>query len=79
MDLVTIEPYKGSRVRQVMQQDIQEAYLVRACLEEPAAQLAAPRFKGSVDRLRKEANAIHNAAHKKHVAEYAGHNIIVRL
>jgi DNA-binding GntR family transcriptional regulator len=41
IELVTTEPYKGSRVREVTQQDIREAYMVRASLEELAGQLAA--------------------------------------
>src|ERR1700749_5213568 len=39
MDLVTTEPYKGSRVREVTPQEIREAYVVRASLEELAARL----------------------------------------
>src|ERR1700723_3911970 len=45
LELVVTEPYKGSRVREVTPQDMREAYMVRAALEEMAGQLAAPRFK----------------------------------
>src|ERR1700761_5208333 len=46
MELVTTEPYKGSRVREVSANDVREAYVVRAALEELAGRLAAPHFKG---------------------------------
>src|ERR1700761_6732584 len=46
MDLVTTEPYKGSRVREVTPQEIRDAYVVRASLEELAGRLAAPHFRG---------------------------------
>ena len=75
MDLVATEPYKGSRVREVTAQDIREAYMVRASLEDLAGQLAAPHFKGSVVALREEAIAIRNAARKKSVELYAPHDI----
>src|SRR5271156_815289 len=45
LELIVTEPYKGSRVREVTPQDMREAYMVRAALEEMAGQLAAPRFK----------------------------------
>src|ERR1700761_3574077 len=45
LELIETEPYKGSRVREVTPQDIREAYMVRATLEELAGQLAAPHFK----------------------------------
>jgi hypothetical protein len=44
---------------------------VRATLEEIAGQLAAPRFKGSVDNLKTTAAAIRDAARKKNIAAYA--------
>lgn len=75
LELVVTEPYKGSHVREVTPQDIREAHLVRATLENLAGQLAAPRFQGDVDALRKAATAIRNAARKKDVAGYARHDI----
>ncbi len=50
LELVVTEPYKGTRVREVTPQDIREAYMVRAVLENLVGQLAAPHFEGSVDR-----------------------------
>ena len=75
MDLVATEPYKGSRVREVTPQDIQEAYMVRASLEDLAGQLAARHFKESVASLRQEATEIRNAARKKNVDLYVLHDI----
>ncbi len=75
MDLVTTEPYKGSRVREVTPKDIREAYVVRASLEELAARLAAPHFKGSVVTLRDEAAAIRAAARKKDIETYTLHDV----
>lgn len=74
IDLVTTEPYKGSRVRDVTAQDIREAYMVRASLEELAGQLAANFLKGKVDLLRKEAEAIRKAARQKDIDLYAKHD-----
>src|ERR1700744_1843219 len=70
LELVVTEPYKGSHVREVTPQDIREAYIVRAPLEQLAGQLAAPHFQGDVAALRKIATSILNAARKKDVAGY---------
>jgi DNA-binding GntR family transcriptional regulator len=75
LELVVTEPYKGSRVREVTAQDMREAYMVRAALEEMAGQLAAPHFKGSVGDLKKTAAAIRSAARKKDIEAYARHDI----
>jgi DNA-binding GntR family transcriptional regulator len=75
LELVVTEPYKGSRVREVTPQDMREAYMVRAALEEMAGQLAAPGFKGSVVNLKKAATAIRDAARKKDIAAYTRHDI----
>src|SRR5664279_3052332 len=44
--LVESQTYRGTRVRGVNAQEMREAYQVRSCLEELAAKLAAPSFKG---------------------------------
>jgi DNA-binding GntR family transcriptional regulator len=75
MDLITTEPYRGSRVREVTPKDIREAYVVRASLEELAGRLAAPHFKGSVVTLSDEAAAIRTAARKKDVGAYTLHDV----
>jgi len=75
MELVTTEPYKGSRVREVSANDVREAYVVRAALEELAGRLAAPHFKGNVARLREEATAIRAAARKNDLEAYTLHDV----
>jgi DNA-binding GntR family transcriptional regulator len=75
LELVVTEPYKGTRVREVTPQDIREAYMVRATLEELAGRLAAPHFEGSVATLKKAASAILVAAAKKDVTTYARHDM----
>jgi DNA-binding GntR family transcriptional regulator len=75
LELVVTEPYKGSYVREVTPQDIREAYMVRAALENLAGQLAAPHFKGSIEPLKKTAGAILDAARKKDVTGYTRHDI----
>jgi DNA-binding GntR family transcriptional regulator len=75
LELVVTEPYKGTRVRELTPQDIREAYLVRATLENLAGQLAAPHFAGSVDTLKKAATAIRDAAAKNDVSAYTRRNM----
>lgn len=71
LELIVTEPYKGSRVRQVTPQEIRDAYVVRAALEDLAGQLAAPHFKGSAVLLKKTAAAIREAARRQDIAAYA--------
>lgn len=75
MGIVTTEAYKGTRVREVTVEDVRDAYLVRASLEELAARLAAPLLKGNTQKLRKEAQAALNAAKRNQVLLYNQHNI----
>jgi DNA-binding GntR family transcriptional regulator len=75
LELIVTEPYKGSRVREVTLDDVREAYMVRAALENLAGQLAAPHFEGSTGTLKKIASAIREAARKKDIAAYARHDI----
>ncbi len=73
-DLVVTEPYKGTRVREVTPQDMCDAYMVRAPLEELAGQQAAKSLKGGLGELRKEAEAIRKAASQKNIELYAKHD-----
>src|ERR1700733_14673973 len=75
LELVVTEPYKGTRVREVTAQDIREAYMVRAVLEELAGQPAAAHFRGSIAPLKKAAAAILEAARAKDIATYARHDM----
>jgi DNA-binding GntR family transcriptional regulator len=70
LGLVVTEPYKGSRVREVSKEDIREAYVVRAALEDLAGVLAAPHFKDATKPLEKLAAEIQHAARRKDVSEY---------
>ncbi len=51
--LVESEPYRGTRVREVGEREMAEAYAVRAVLEQAAAEAAAPALKGNVERFRR--------------------------
>ncbi len=50
--LVESEPYRGTRVREVGEREMAEAYAVRAVLEQAAAETAAPVLKGNIGELR---------------------------
>jgi DNA-binding GntR family transcriptional regulator len=75
MDLVTTQPYKGSRMREVTAREIREAYAVRANLEEMAGRVAAAHLKGAVGQLQKEAAAIRKAARAGDIAGYTRHDM----
>ena len=68
--LVVTEPYKGSRVREVTKEDMREAYVVRAALEELAGALAGPGFKNKTTHLSRLAAAIRDAARQRNVSNY---------
>lgn len=72
--LVESEPYRGTRVRGVNEQEMREAYQVRAALEHLAAKLGAPKFKGNTHRLQTEVNALRSAARSRDSDAYARHN-----
>jgi DNA-binding GntR family transcriptional regulator len=59
---VESEPFRGSRVREVSQEELIEIYPVRAAIEEVAAREAASRLDGNVDALEAELDAMHDAA-----------------
>jgi DNA-binding GntR family transcriptional regulator len=70
LGLIVTEPYKGSRVREVSKEDIREAYVVRAALEELAGKLAAPTFQGATGVLEALASDIRKAAKARDIGEY---------
>ncbi|WP_260736015.1 GntR family transcriptional regulator [Tunturiibacter lichenicola] len=70
LGLVQTEPYKGSRVRQFSEKELEDAYVVRACLEELAGRLATPHLKSSTDALEKLAAQVLKAARKGDAALY---------
>lgn len=75
LGLIEQEPYKGTRVREITDREIEEAYLVRSVLEQLAAELAAPKLKGNVEALKKEADAFVAAAKKKDLKNYSAHDM----
>jgi DNA-binding GntR family transcriptional regulator len=75
-------PFKGSRVREVADEELLEIYPVRAALEELAAREAAVKLDGKVDALEAEFDAMHRAAdagdlHEQVVHDVAFHRLIV--
>lgn len=75
MRLVESEPYRGTRVREITPREMAEAYLVRAILEQRAAELAAPRLKGQTDALQGIVQQICDAAARGDIDTYAKHNL----
>lgn len=75
MRLVVTEPYKGTRVREVSNRELEESSQVRVALEELGAELAGPHMKGKVERLEIEARLFMKAAKDKDVRAYSQHDI----
>jgi DNA-binding GntR family transcriptional regulator len=57
LGFVVYEPYRGTRVRRITEEELAEIYPVRAALEELAAQEAASRLDGKVEELEREFEA----------------------
>jgi DNA-binding GntR family transcriptional regulator len=79
---VESEPFRGSRVREISQEELIEIYPVRAAIEEVAAREAATRLDGEVDPLEAELDAMHRAAddndlHAQVEHDVAFHRLIV--
>jgi DNA-binding GntR family transcriptional regulator len=79
---VESEPFRGSRVREISQEELIEIYPVRAAIEEVAAREAATRLDGDVDPLEAELDAMHRAAddndlHAQVEHDVAFHRLIV--
>ena len=72
--LVESQPFKGTRVRQVSGREMQEAYQVRALIEQHAAELAAVFLRNDTSRLQSEISAAHQAAESGDVAAFSRHN-----
>ncbi len=75
LGLIEQEPYKGTRVREITEREIEEAYLVRSVLEQLAAELAAPKLKGNIGDLKKEVDAFVDAAKKRDLKNYSAHDM----
>jgi DNA-binding GntR family transcriptional regulator len=78
MDLIVTEPYKGTRVREITPEQVEDAYDVRAALEQLAAVAAAQHFKSNaenIDELKKQAAAVEAAARDKDQTAYGHHDV----
>ncbi len=93
MGLVESVAYRGTRVRQVSAEELQESYQVRAILEEMAAQLAAPKFYKNPQPLQTahaavqaaaqtgdvDAHAKLDAAFHRLIVETSGNSVLLRV
>jgi len=75
MRLVESEPFRGSRVRVVDEEEVMEVFPVRASLEELAARLAAERLDGDVSALVVELEAMKEAVRRDDTNALAQHDI----
>ncbi len=74
LGFVEHEPYRGTRVRRITEEELAEIYPVRAALEELAAQQAAKRLGGKVEELETEFEAMRAAAGRNDLQDLAGHD-----
>ncbi|QEH36195.1 putative HTH-type transcriptional regulator YdfH [Aquisphaera giovannonii] len=72
--LVECGSYRGTRVRSICLRELREAYQARAMIEQEAAPAAARHFRGNVEGLRKEHEAIMRAAEAGDLAEVSKRN-----
>lgn len=75
LQLVESIPFRGTRVREISDREMVEAYTVRGALEQLAAELAAPKLRGNVTALRNSSALIHAAARDGNIDAYARHNM----
>jgi DNA-binding GntR family transcriptional regulator len=73
LGFVEHEPYRGTRVRRITEEELAEIYPVRAALEELAAQEAASRLDGKVGELEREFEAMREAADRDDLQDLAAH------
>src|SRR5277367_5126412 len=73
--LVESEPYRGTRVREVGEREMAEAYAVRAVLEQAAAELAAPALRGNAESIRRSLEQLRASALEGDREGYARHDL----
>jgi len=73
--LVESEPFRGSRVRVIDEEEMIDAFPVRAALEELAARLAAEKLEGDVSALEVELEAMRDAVKRGDTNALAQHDI----
>ncbi|MUG97916.1 FCD domain-containing protein [Scytonema sp. UIC 10036] len=74
MGLIESQTYRGTRVRQISPQELQESYQVRAELEALAARLAAPKFYANPEPLQTTLAALERAAAEENFEEFTQSN-----
>lgn len=72
---VESEPFRGTRVRAITEEELVEIYPVRAALEEVAARSAAVRLHGQVEALQAELDAMLRAADAGDLHEQVLHDV----
>ncbi|MGH6645766.1 GntR family transcriptional regulator [Aquabacterium sp.] len=75
LGLVQSERYRGTYVRHITPQETREAYQLRACMEETAAQLAVPASMEDLALLQADVDAVVVAAWAKDLEAFARHNL----
>jgi DNA-binding GntR family transcriptional regulator len=75
LGLVQSERYRGTYVRAITPEETREAYQLRACMEETAAQLAVPVSKDNLALLQADVDALVVAAWAKDLDSFARHNL----
>jgi len=73
--LVESEPFRGSRVRVIDEEEMIDVFPVRASLEELAARLAAEKIEGDVSVLEVELEAMRDAVKRGDTNALARHDI----
>lgn len=74
LGFVEHEPYRGTRVRRITEEELAEIFPVRAALEELAAQEAAIKLDGTVGELEDEFEAMREAAYRDDLQVLAAHD-----
>lgn len=75
LGLVESESYRGTRVREITEREIEESYQVRSVLEQLAAELAAPKLQGQIAALEMEVAAFSQAAKERDIKRYSDHDM----
>jgi DNA-binding GntR family transcriptional regulator len=75
MRIVETEPYKGTRVREISTQELEECLQIRGVLEELAANQVEDRLLGKIDLLREKALETVESAKERDVRKYGAANI----
>jgi DNA-binding GntR family transcriptional regulator len=75
LGLVESQSYKGTRVREITEREIDDSYQVRSVLEQLAAELAAANLKNDTAMIEKQLEAFTQAAKKRDVKKYSQHDM----